>query len=99
MINEGNAITEASVGGKKVDDFDDDLSVLVSVTGVDLPVADVDLLVAGVALPVADVDLPVTEVDLTVTGGLLVVDILDDCDGSKGYCAEKNRIHIIPHKK
>jgi hypothetical protein len=47
VINEGNAITEASVGGKKVDDFDDDLSVLVSVTGVDLPVADVDLLVAG----------------------------------------------------
>ena len=73
MINEGNAIAEASVDGKKVDDFDDDLSVLVPVTGIDLPVADVDLLVVGVVLPVADVDLPVTGVDLPVTDVNLTV--------------------------
>jgi hypothetical protein len=34
-----------------------------------------------------------------VEGGLLVVDILDDCDESKGYCAEKNGTHNIPRKK
>ena len=34
-----------------------------------------------------------------VDGGLLVVDILEDCDESQGYCAKKNGIHIIPHTK
>ena len=34
-----------------------------------------------------------------VDGGLLVVDLLVDCEESQGYCAKRNGIHIIPHTK
>ena len=73
LANEGEAIAEDSVDVKKLGDFDDDLSVLITATNftdldVDVPVTGVDLLVANVDLPVTNVDLTDRDVDLSVTG-------------------------------